>query len=1254
MSDKSKIELVKLNIKQFFSEMNLHWKEKKQYQLDKLIQDLPAENSGYEDLAPESNIKNGEEYLKALHWGVKNRKVKNIALAGPYGSGKSSIIQSYLNKYPSTKALKISLATFDFEKNEDEDFENEIELGILKQLFYKVDSDKIPQSRYRKIKKKYYRRYFLVTAVTVIIIMIGIAFFAPNIMENVLSKIKESGKYYKVGEVQTYIITGLFGILGISLFSYIIKWCSLKFRVKEVNLADKATVAVEKDENSIFDKSMDEIVYFFEATEYNIVFIEDLDRFDSTKIFVKLRELNTILNNYDLIKRRIVFVYAIKDDMFKDKERTKFFDFIVPVIPIINSTNSGEILREKLKVEKQVDGTVKSSLFDISASYITLVSPFIEDMRVLTSICNEFIIYKNTLNSVKLKDEELLSMMIFKNLYPGDFAELEAEKGIVKQAFDDKRQYIIDQQRKIEKKKGEYEKILNEIKSDVLDDVKEVKAAFLDYLVGTNGPFGCCRIDGSDFSYSEIMSQEFDISIFKNASKIEIYKSDYRYSRDLVSRITQAKTDVREKIAEYCFRIECLNNSEASRKEEIRKKIEVCDRTISVLHTYTLKNLVEKFGSEEIFSEDVKENKLLIFLIRKGFINENYADYINYFHPNSITKDEMNYIRGIRMQEAVGDFSYSIRNVDEVCERIEDYEFRQIETLNFDITDYLLTKRTKDNKCIEFFKGFEECDKGHEEFIRAYIERKINVDIFVNMLCKYYKWFWLSISSSNLFTDERKFYYLYLILEYADLEDVTEMGELLGEDEDENEIEGIADFIGKNKQALVMLSKVSTEKMIEAIEQLEIIFEQIEIADVDKKVVKYIFENDYYELNMNMLQSMFEFYYPDKVDELATANYTVISETENASLLDRIHNNFEDYVSKLVVGQETNVNESTDSVKDIIERLLAVNLDLCFRTLDKSNILWEDISECCRATEERKQGCKTIWDHILKTRKVKETWHNFLVYYGYFGLTSELVEWVSSSIDLLMQEERSDQFTDELLKKLITTNISIHAFTKLIEKYRVEIFDCKISSFEEERIAILIKNTWIPFTVEYLEEMKQDALNLVLDFICYNKEVFMQNLESVTLDVDTIAELLKSNLFEDEEKLQLFELFAPKDMTQKMAVVIRNLEIKLKKAYIESAWNLLEESNRYQLLLNQLEVYTVEEISEKFKSLAPVYKALSDISRRHKEYLDTNEYNKSLLCKLKKKNYITSFEEESYSKEDPITHKKQEFKHFGVWVKQKQ
>lgn len=164
-----RIDLIKQNSKQFLLEIKRRRELKREYSLDKLKRNLPVDNSsGYEDFAPASKIENGEEYIKALHWALKNKDVKNIALAGPYGSGKSSIIHSYLKKYPSTRALNISLATFDWEKKEYDEFKDEVELGILKQLFYKVDSSKIPQSRYRKIHKQYYRRFMWMVTIIVV------------------------------------------------------------------------------------------------------------------------------------------------------------------------------------------------------------------------------------------------------------------------------------------------------------------------------------------------------------------------------------------------------------------------------------------------------------------------------------------------------------------------------------------------------------------------------------------------------------------------------------------------------------------------------------------------------------------------------------------------------------------------------------------------------------------------------------------------------------------------------------------------------------------------------------------------------------------------------------------------------------------------------------------------------------------------------------------------------------------------------
>lgn len=80
--------------------------------------------------------------------------------------------------------------------------------------------------------------------------------------------------------------------------------------------------------------------------------IEDLDRFNTHEIFTKLRELNLLINLSRDPENKIKFIYAIKDDIVKDKTRTKFLDFIVPVLLVVNSSNSYVFLRNKIDAQQ--------------------------------------------------------------------------------------------------------------------------------------------------------------------------------------------------------------------------------------------------------------------------------------------------------------------------------------------------------------------------------------------------------------------------------------------------------------------------------------------------------------------------------------------------------------------------------------------------------------------------------------------------------------------------------------------------------------------------------------------------------------------------------------------------------------------------------------------------------------------------------------------------------------------------------------
>lgn len=477
---------------------SMDWLKRKHDLLQKPEQDAGL-GAVYCSLSPIDNADEDKHYTKALSWALNTRKendIRNIALTGPYGSGKSSVLKTFQKNYTGNDFhfLNISLATFkeeapkienekpDQPKTEDEDSDQPnplhtadkrrkhantddtlrlIELSILQQIFYHAHDDEIPDSRFKKIKG--------LPKWTALNRTIGVSLFVVSLLilfhEHLPSYIRDavdnqfSGFWIYIAAV--LLITGLsyfflfyidksnkkfrfktpLGLLGLNalLFIYIvgaeldshdtiqtlIGWDEREFgnllatlsvvyaisfllysiyrivkyvsrvSINKLKFQDAEIEIDGKVNKSILNHHLDEIIYFFEVTPYNVVIIEDLDRFQQTEIFTKLREINLLLNNSKKTKHKeIVFVYAVRDDMFTDKERTKFFDFIIPIIPVINSSNSSQKLLEKTTLHG----------YQWSEDLIDSLALFVDDMRLLHNITNEFHLYKNKLTGKLIPD----------------------------------------------------------------------------------------------------------------------------------------------------------------------------------------------------------------------------------------------------------------------------------------------------------------------------------------------------------------------------------------------------------------------------------------------------------------------------------------------------------------------------------------------------------------------------------------------------------------------------------------------------------------------------------------------------------------------------------------------------------------------------------------------------------------------------------------------------------------------------------
>ena len=560
------------------------------------------------------------------------------------------------------------------------------------------------------------------------------------------------------------------GIVGIGITSYLAKIIMSRFHVKELKLpADTTLQASEDAEESVFNKNLDEIMYFFEETQYQLIFFEDLDRLENRKIFVHLRELNNLLNNDDVIKHKpIVFVYAVRDDIFTREDRTKFFDFIIPVVPVVNATNSGEILLEKLD-----DARRHGIYHDISQGFVLDVAPFISDMRVLQNIYNEFVVYKKTLQTeqhLKLSDEQMMAIIVFKNLYPRDFADIQGEEGIIKKAFQDKNSYIIEKREKWQEKIEYNKELIEKVSEDTLKSIKELKYAMLIAITEGKGvtrnftDSSYLRRDRGTFAVN-VLSDDFDLR--------RLQEKEYQYTVyiSFSGSINDMETDEKE-LEKYIERWEKLKEYNEKSLEVLQEEIEQIKYEQKKLSSRSLRWLIENDSSENVLSKEVKDNKFLVFLLRRGYLDEKYANYINYFKGNSITTNDMNFILAVKNQESQP-FDYQLTKIKQVIQRLQDYEFEQKAIYNFQIIEELLGEEKISKKLEVFVQQLADGEETSWQFIDEFVDKTKYQAKFIQILSTKWNSMWEYISRQNTMTYGRQAHYLKLIIEYVDEKELS-------------------------------------------------------------------------------------------------------------------------------------------------------------------------------------------------------------------------------------------------------------------------------------------------------------------------------------------------------------------------------------------------------------------------------------------------------------------------------------------------
>ena len=352
----------------------------------------------YLKLTPNAGI-DISSYDEAFNYVFQNSDIRNIAITGSYGSGKSSLIESYKKKHGEKHSfMQISLARFhgnDEESTQDSEKESSgtklsveaiLEGKVINQLIHQVPPRKIEQTSF-KVKHTIRKRDIILptAAIVLFILCMGPIFYSEQLVDWIASFSNKAINTALLGHGLWQWIQLISGVTAIALLSYLVyklvKMQKYKNLFKKINVNGNEIEIFENQDDSYFDKYLNEILYLFENIEQDVVVFEDLDRHDSVEIFERLHEINNLIN----IKKEnkpIRFFYLVRDDIFLSKDRTKFFDFIIPVVPVVDSSNSYTRLSSFLKAGNSANG--------LDEKFLQSLSLYIDDMRILKNICNEY------------------------------------------------------------------------------------------------------------------------------------------------------------------------------------------------------------------------------------------------------------------------------------------------------------------------------------------------------------------------------------------------------------------------------------------------------------------------------------------------------------------------------------------------------------------------------------------------------------------------------------------------------------------------------------------------------------------------------------------------------------------------------------------------------------------------------------------------------------------------------------------------
>lgn len=1074
----------------------------------------------------------------------KNKDIQNIAVTGIYGSGKSSVINTYERTHKK-RFIHISLSHFEGVENEEN--EEILEKKIVNQLVQQIPGKLIPETQFKTKKEFCWQATVLQVLGIVLIGLLGIYFVRFDAISDAIT----AGNHQILDKFTT-IPCLLFAILLFSVLLSIflvqlIRWQSQNHIISKIAIkGNEMELADNKEDKSYFNRHIDEILYVLEKIttakgkdRFDGIVVEDLDRFEEkidTQIFEKLRELCVLGNrrikkNTDKKKDKnpsaLKFFYLLSDDTFLSKERTKFFDYIIPIIPVVDSSNSYAKIKHELK-KAGYDGKIDDH-------FLRGLSLYFDDYRLIKNIINEFQIYAKKLKNIEHNYNELLAIVVYKNYFPKDFAELQLHSGCVNTIFD-KRSVLVEKEKgnlnfELEKAKDR----LTALNNEMLSNERELHAVKLDRQQYMN------LAAYKDYSYNDWDKVEFP-----------------KRSQAIKDKVANKEKEIREDIVKLQTDLIHVNNKKFNKLITEKNKKEVFYLSVGE------HDKISDFDDYILSVQNDKYFGIIEYLILSGYLDDvSYRDYMACFDENGMSISDKNFLIGVQSRNGK-DFNYLLNSPALVFDNLKDDDFLIPATRNYMLIDYVI--RNKKSHSFELFI-LQLKENKDVDFISQYLRNTKHYNEFISKTCKLWDGFLdLIISNENetMLLEERQRVVLTVLCVCSE-------------------------EIIKNQNNIGVLERYIEDDLSEAIcedDKAEIIAEKlktfdIEIQDLDsqigsEKLREMIVQKSLYALNIVNLQSILRKELACNEEVLRVKFLSSLIEGNDSDVAGYMDDNLGEVVGIIV----ENYDSQTDD-PDIVAKVSNSNTDdnVISEYLQMSDTIIEDIS---------KVNSK-YWKILAEKHTFGESIDNILMYFEEYKMDTSLVQFLNSAninenIDFSSEPDRSNDLWLEVYKN---NGISDDVYLYLVEQIGREISNFNTICMEENKCRILIEHKLIPMNQNTITFLRAHYKSLMHDFICSDIGNYIVNVKGAMYSIDEVKGILEETIVKEEDKIKLLNM-----TTDVISVADKKLSDLVFINIIENHFD----SNDLQYLAEKFEKYNAECKSVIYKKIVENRTQLSNIA----------------------------------------------------------